>query len=68
MEKRRPDYGFKEGLQITARDVRSGQSWLVALSLGELRATAMPSEQLIGEVAERMRNPVLVRGVGGVGL
>lgn len=68
MEKRRPDYGFKEGLQITARDVRSGQSWLVALSLGELRATAMPSEQLIGEVAEHMRNPVLVRGVGGVGL
>lgn len=68
--KNNPDYGFTRGLRIEINDMTS--NGVVrrehTYSREDLGNTPLPDEHLKADVAERMANPRLIRGLGGVAL
>ncbi len=59
---------MKIDLYITARDFQAYSQVELNISREELRATPQADGYLAVEVAERMSNPQLIRGLGGTAL
>lgn len=65
---KKPDYSFENGLRGNLYDLSEGRDQYFEMTRDQLKGVSVGDEKLKSEVNERILNPRLVRGIGGVAL